>query len=120
MSLNNFTNVIFPVAQGRQLNHDRSQPVEKVLAKANGLHFDVQIAVGRGDQAKITGDFFLGSHGKKPLFLEHKVSPGTLPAAFLEKNSLFVNRAQARRFSFVIPSELEKEHDVVYLVPVRK
>ena len=47
--------------------------------------------------------------------LEDKVSPGALPAAFLEKNSLFVNRAQAQRFKIAIPPELEQRLDVVYL-----
>jgi ABC-type uncharacterized transport system substrate-binding protein len=82
------------------------------------------MGVSEGAVAALSSDYFrMADELLLPMaakVLEHKVSLGTLPAAFLEKNSLFVNRAQARRFSLVIPSELEKEHDVVYLVPVRK
>lgn len=46
--------------------------------------------------------------------LKHKVSPGSMPAAFLEKNSLFVNRLQAQRFKLRIPPKLKNEHDIVY------
>lgn len=46
--------------------------------------------------------------------LKDKVSPGSMPAAFLEKNSLFVNRLQAQRFKVYIPSKFKKDHDVVY------
>ncbi len=83
-----------------------------------------KMGVSEGAVAALSSDYFrMADELLLPMaakVLEHKVSPGTLPAAFLEKNSLFVNRAQARRFSLVIPPELEKEHDVVYLVPVRK
>lgn len=47
--------------------------------------------------------------------LEEKVNPGTLPAAFLEKNKLFVNRHQAQRFKLTIPPEIEQVYDVVYV-----
>lgn len=47
--------------------------------------------------------------------LKDKVSPGSMPAAFLENNSLFVNRLQAQRFKLRIPPKLRHEHDVVYV-----
>jgi ABC-type uncharacterized transport system substrate-binding protein len=47
--------------------------------------------------------------------LEDQVDPGSMPAAFLEKNSLFVNRLQARRFKLRIPPRLKNAHDVVYI-----
>jgi ABC-type uncharacterized transport system substrate-binding protein len=47
--------------------------------------------------------------------LKDKVSPGQMPAAFLQKNELFVNRKQARSLGLTIPKELEQEHDVVYV-----
>lgn len=47
--------------------------------------------------------------------LKDKVSPGSMPAAFLEKNSLFVNRLQVQRFKLRIPLKLKNEHDVVYV-----
>ena len=46
--------------------------------------------------------------------LRDQASPGSMPAAFLKKHSLFVNRPQARRFKLRIPLKLKKEHDVVY------
>ncbi len=47
--------------------------------------------------------------------LKDKVSPGSMPAAFLDKTSLFVNRSQARRFNLHIPPKLKKEHEIVYV-----
>ena len=47
--------------------------------------------------------------------LEEKVSPGTMPVAFLEKNSLFVNRFQAKLLRIIIPFEFESKYDVIYV-----
>lgn len=83
-----------------------------------------KMGVSEGAVAALSSDYFrMADELLLPMaakVLEHNVSPGTLPAAFLEKNSLFVNRAQVRRFSLAIPPEFEKEHDVVYLVPIHK
>lgn len=83
-----------------------------------------KMGVPEGAVAALSSDYFrMADELLLPMavkVLEHNVSPGALPAAFLEKNSLFVNRAQARRFSLVIPPELEKAHDVVYLLPFRR
>ena len=47
--------------------------------------------------------------------LQDHISPGELPAAFLEKNSLFVNRSQARRLGITIAPKIEEENDVIYV-----
>jgi ABC-type uncharacterized transport system substrate-binding protein len=47
--------------------------------------------------------------------LKNKISPGDLPVAFLEKNSLFVNRSQLHRFGLRIPIEIQRAYDVIYV-----
>ena len=75
--------------------------------------------VPEGAVAALSSDFFrmadelIVPMAKKVLV--DKVSPGDLPAAFLKKNNLFINRSQADRFSLAIPPELRQEHDVVYI-----
>ena len=75
--------------------------------------------VAEGAVAALSSDYFrMADELLLPMaveVLEDHVSPGDLPAAFLEKNSLFVNRAQARRFGITIPPEIEKEYDVIYV-----
>jgi putative tryptophan/tyrosine transport system substrate-binding protein len=47
--------------------------------------------------------------------LKDRASPGSMPAAFLEKPSLFVNRLQARRFKLRISPEIKKKQAIVYV-----
>jgi ABC-type uncharacterized transport system substrate-binding protein len=78
-----------------------------------------KMGVPEGAVAALSSDYFrMADELLLPMavkVLEGKASPGSLPVAFLEKSSLFVNRAQVQRFGLAIPPELELEHDVVYL-----
>ena len=47
--------------------------------------------------------------------LRKNVSPGSLPAAFLEKNQLFINRTQVQRLGLAISDELQNSHEIVYI-----
>lgn len=75
--------------------------------------------VAEGAVIALSSDFFrMADELLLPMaykVLVEKVSPGSLPAAFLEKNKLFVNRKQAERFGLIIPPELESNLDVVYI-----
>lgn len=77
--------------------------------------------VPEGAVAALSSDFFrMADELLLPMarrVLVEGVSPGEMPAAFLEKNKLFVNREQARRFGLRIPDALAREHDVVYIEP---
>jgi putative ABC transport system substrate-binding protein len=75
--------------------------------------------VSEGAVAALSSDFFrMADELLLPMaekVLIDRVSPGSLPAAFLHKNKLFVNRAQVERFGLTLPPELNREHDVVYI-----
>ena len=75
--------------------------------------------VPEGAVAALSSDYFrLAEELLIPMaikVLEQGVSPGSLPAAFLEKNELFVNRRQVRLLGLTIPPELNREHDVVFI-----
>lgn len=75
--------------------------------------------VSEGAVAALSSDFFsMAEELLAPMaerVLADKIEPGAMPAAFLKKNKLFVNRAQAERFGLTIPSELERVHDVIYI-----
>jgi len=83
-----------------------------------------KMGVPDGAVAALSSDYFrMADELLLPMaidVLENKVSPGSLPAAFLEKNELFVNRAQAQRFGLTIPPELGQAHDVVYIDQLSK
>ncbi len=72
-----------------------------------------------GAVAALSSDFFrmadelLLPMAEKVLF--DKSSPGSMPAAFLEKNKLFINIKQADKFEFIIPRSLKDKYDVVYV-----
>jgi putative tryptophan/tyrosine transport system substrate-binding protein len=78
-----------------------------------------KMGVSDGAVAALSSDYFrMAEELLLPMavkVLEDNVSPGELPAAFLEKNSLFVNRSQAQRLGLTIPPEIERESDVVYV-----
>lgn len=78
-----------------------------------------KMGVSEGAVAALSSDYFrMAEELLLPMaikVLEDHVSPGELPAAFLEKNSLFVNRSQAQRLGLTIPPEIEQEYDVVYV-----
>jgi putative ABC transport system substrate-binding protein len=78
-----------------------------------------KMGVSEGAVAALSSDYFrMAGELLLPMavkVLEDHVSPGQLPAAFLEKNSLFVNRLQARRFGITIPPGIEKDYDVIYV-----
>jgi putative ABC transport system substrate-binding protein len=78
-----------------------------------------KMGVDEGAVAALSSDYFrMADELLLPMavkVLEDHVSPGVLPAAFLKKNSLFVNRSQARRLGITISREIEKEYDVVYV-----
>ncbi len=44
-----------------------------------------------------------------------KVSPGDMPAAFLKRNKLFINRSQAEKLGLEIPRRLLEETEVEYI-----
>jgi len=75
--------------------------------------------VAEGAVAALSSDYFrMADELLLPMavkVLEEKVSPGDLPAAFLKKNKLFINRSQAQRFNLIITPELEQKYDVVYI-----
>ncbi len=77
-----------------------------------------KMGVAEGAVVALSSDYFqIADELLLPMavkVLRDKVSPGSMPAAFLEKNSLFVNRLQAQRFKLSIPSKLKNEHDVIY------
>jgi putative tryptophan/tyrosine transport system substrate-binding protein len=83
-----------------------------------------KMGVPEGAVAALSSDYFrMADELLLPMavkVLEDKVSPGSLPAAFFDKNSLFVNREQAQRFDITIPPEIEKQNDVIYLGPAQK
>lgn len=78
-----------------------------------------KMGVSKGAVAALSGDYFrMADELLLPMaykVLEDKVSPGTMPVAFLEKNSLFVNRYQAKLFKIIIPLEFESKYDVNYV-----
>ena len=78
-----------------------------------------KMGVSDGAVAALSSDYFrMADELLLPMavkVLEDNVNPGSMPAAFLDRNSLFVNRLQAQRFRFTIPAHLQQEHDVVYL-----
>jgi putative ABC transport system substrate-binding protein len=78
-----------------------------------------KMGVAEGAVVALSSDYFqIADELLLPMavkVLKDKVSPGSMPAAFLEKNSLFVNRPQARRFGLSVPAKLKREHDVIYL-----
>jgi ABC-type uncharacterized transport system substrate-binding protein len=80
--------------------------------------------VSEGAVAALSSDYFrMADELLLPMavkVLEEKMSPGSLPAAFLEKNSLFINRSQIQRFNLTIPAELKNSHDLIYPNPRRK
>lgn len=75
--------------------------------------------VDEGAVAALSSDFFrMADELLLPMaekVLRDKVSPGSLPAAFLDKSILFVNRPQLERFGLSIPPQLNQDHDVVYV-----
>lgn len=75
--------------------------------------------VEEGAVAALSSDFFrMAEVLLLPMaakVLLDKVNPGDLPAAFLDRNILYVNGAQLKRFGLTVPPELEEVHDVVYL-----
>lgn len=77
-----------------------------------------KMGVSEGAVVALSSDYFqIADELLLPMavkVLKHKVSPGSMPAAFLEKHSLFVNRLQAQRFKLSIPPTLKKDYDVVY------
>jgi putative tryptophan/tyrosine transport system substrate-binding protein len=83
-----------------------------------------KMGVPEGAVAALSSDYFrMADELLLPMavkVLEDKVSPGALPAAFLHKNSLFVNRLQAQRLNIAIPPEIAQSHDVIYLGPAYK
>lgn len=78
-----------------------------------------KMGVSEGAVVALSSDYFqIADELLLPMavkVLKDKVSPGSMPAAFLEKNSLFINRLQVQRFKLRIPPELKNEHDVVYI-----
>jgi putative ABC transport system substrate-binding protein len=78
-----------------------------------------KMGVSEGAVAALSSDYFrMADELLLPMVtkvLEDKVSPGTMPVAFLEKNSLFVNRSQAKLFKIIIPFEFESKYDVIYV-----
>jgi putative ABC transport system substrate-binding protein len=78
-----------------------------------------KMGVANGAVAALSSDYFrMAEELLLPMafkVLEDHVSPGQLPAAFLEKNSLFVNRSQCRRLGLSIPPEIEQENDVIFV-----
>ncbi len=78
-----------------------------------------KVGVSQGAAVALSSDYFrIADELLVPMavkVLGDKVRPGAMPAAFLKKNSLFVNRLRARRFRLHIPPKLEQELDVVYL-----
>ena len=82
-----------------------------------------KMGVSEGALAALSSDYFrMADELLLPMaakVLEDKVSPGTMPVAFLEKNSLFVNRSQARHFKIIIPSEFESKYDVIYVGKIK-
>lgn len=78
-----------------------------------------RMGVTEGAVAALSSDYFrMAEELLLPMavkVLKDHVSPGEMPAAFLEKNSLFVNRAQAQRLGLTIPPEIEQENDVIYV-----
>jgi putative tryptophan/tyrosine transport system substrate-binding protein len=78
-----------------------------------------KMGVTEGAVAALSSDYFrMAEELLLPMavkVLEDHVSPGELPAAFLEKSSLFVNRSQAQRLGLTIPPEIEQKHDVIYV-----
>jgi putative ABC transport system substrate-binding protein len=97
--------------------------IHTFIQDANGNGVPVfsfyKMGVSEGAVAALSSDYFrMADELLVPMVakvLEDKVSPGTLPAAFLEKNSLFVNSSQLKRFRLTIPAEIKKEYDVIYL-----
>jgi ABC-type uncharacterized transport system substrate-binding protein len=83
-----------------------------------------KMGVPDGAVAALSSDYFrMADELLLPMafkVLEDKVSPGSLPAAFLDKNSLFVNRTQAQRFNITISPAIAQQHDVVYLDSVQE
>ena len=77
------------------------------------------MGVSEGAVAALSSDYFrMVDELLVPMaatVLEDNVSPGTLPVAFLEKNSLFVNRSQTQLFKMTIPPEFESKYDVIYV-----
>ena len=73
----------------------------------------------QGAVAALSSDFFrmvdelIAPMARKVLF--DKLSPGSMPAAFLEKNKLFINMKQAEKLGLAIPQSLLDEYDVVYV-----
>ena len=55
-------NVFAPVAKRRQMNLDRVEPEEQVLAEVAGLGLLVQLGVGGGENAHIDAPGLRGSH----------------------------------------------------------
>ena len=78
-----------------------------------------KMGVPEGAVAALSSDYFrMAEELLLPMavkVLRDGVSPGAFPAAFLEKNSLFVNRSKARRFGLTIPPKIEMEYDVIYI-----
>ena len=78
-----------------------------------------KMGVSDGAVAALSSDYFrMADELLMPMVekvLMEKVSPGSLPAAFLEKNQLFVNRTQVQRLGLIISDELKKKHDIVYI-----
>jgi putative tryptophan/tyrosine transport system substrate-binding protein len=78
-----------------------------------------KMGVPEGAVAALSSDYFrMADELLLPMavrVLKDRISPGELPAAFLEKNSLFVNRMQLQRLGLTIPPEIQQTHDVVYI-----
>lgn len=78
-----------------------------------------KMGVPEGAVAALSSDYFrMADELLLPMavkVLKDHVNPGDLPAAFLEKNSLFVNRLQAQRFGLTIPPAIERANDVVFV-----
>jgi ABC-type uncharacterized transport system substrate-binding protein len=75
--------------------------------------------VSNGALAALSSDYFrMADELLMPMarrVLIDKVSPGEMPAAFLKKNRLFINRSQAEKLNLAIPRWLLEETAVEYV-----
>ena len=63
--------VLAPIAQRRQPQHDNGEPVIEVVPEAPGIDLGAEVAIGRRDHARADLDLLRSADAAKPAPLEH-------------------------------------------------
>lgn len=122
----------------RAVNALISRGVDAVIAASSGMIYEnigsiinitnregipvysfYKTGVSQGALAALSSDFFrMADELLLPMaekVLRHGISPGSMPAAFLEKNRLFINVKQSTILNLKIPRALENEYEVTLI-----